>query len=340
MQVGDALVGVHHIHRRTFGGHGVDGGHDGGLVLDPVQQVAQAGIGVHTQFSHFRAVLLEHRGQPGFDRVAKDDRVGHLHHRGLHMQREQHAFGLGLIDLVGQEGVQSRARHKRCVHNGAGGIGHAVLQHSFAIGRFQNDFGRCGLIQRRGFFVREEIIAGHRGNARFAIGAPVAHAVRVVLGEFLDGGGGAAVRVAFAQNRVHGRAFDPVIFGAHGFFRVGFRGFGVIGDCETLGLQFLHSRDQLRDRSRDVRQFDHIGLGRFHQIPQFGQIVGDPLIVGQAFGEGGKDTTGKRDVLGAHCDVGSGCKSLNDRQERAAGKLGRLVHFGIDNVGIGFSDHW
>jgi hypothetical protein len=88
--------------------HGLDRGHDLGLVLDLVQQRAEARVGVHAQRIQLVAVLLENRRQPGLHRMAEDDRVGDLHHRGLHVQRKQDALGLRLLDLLGKE------RLKRC----------------------------------------------------------------------------------------------------------------------------------------------------------------------------------------------------------------------------------
>src|SRR6478752_4347228 len=43
--------------------------------------------------------LLEHGREEGAHGVAEDDRIGHLHHRRLEVQREQHAVGLGAGDL-------------------------------------------------------------------------------------------------------------------------------------------------------------------------------------------------------------------------------------------------
>ena len=56
-------------------------------------------------------VLVEHVGEVGLHRVAEDDRVGDLHHRGLEVDREQHALGLGVGELGGQEGVEGLGAH-------------------------------------------------------------------------------------------------------------------------------------------------------------------------------------------------------------------------------------
>jgi len=47
------------------------------------------------------AELLEHRREVGAHGVPEQDRVGHLHHRGLEVHREQHALVGGVGDLLG-----------------------------------------------------------------------------------------------------------------------------------------------------------------------------------------------------------------------------------------------
>jgi hypothetical protein len=39
-----------------------------------------------------------------FDDLAEHDRVGDLHHGGFQVHRQQHAGGLGVFDLLGDEG--------------------------------------------------------------------------------------------------------------------------------------------------------------------------------------------------------------------------------------------
>ena len=75
------------------------------------------------------AVLGEDVGEEGLDRVAEDDRVGDLHHRGLEVEREQHALGLGVGDLLGEERVERGDAHERGVDDLAGEDREAVLEH-------------------------------------------------------------------------------------------------------------------------------------------------------------------------------------------------------------------
>ena len=51
-----------------------------------------------------------------------------------------------------------------------------------------------------------EIARRHVRDMRLRVRRPRAHLVRVVACVFFDGAGGAAVRIAFAQHRVHGGA--------------------------------------------------------------------------------------------------------------------------------------
>ena len=159
MQIGDALVGVHHVERRARGHAGVDRRHDFGLVFDASQKIAKSGIRVHAKGGHLIAKLLEHWGKKGFDRVAKDDRVRDLHHRGLEVDGKEHALGLGPRDFFGEEGVQSGGAHIGGVYHRARRIAQPVLEHGLAIGGFQNDLGLGRVRQGCGFLVRKEIPA-------------------------------------------------------------------------------------------------------------------------------------------------------------------------------------
>jgi hypothetical protein len=55
-------------------------------------------------------VLLEDVGEVGPHRVAEDDRVGHLHHRGLEVHREQHALLAGVGDLAARNAASASLR--------------------------------------------------------------------------------------------------------------------------------------------------------------------------------------------------------------------------------------
>ena len=100
-------------------GSGLDAGED---PAEPVVR-RQARLGQHV------AVLGEDVGEEGADHVAEDDRVGHLHHRGLEVDGEQHVVLLGPGDLRGQELAQGRDPHGGAVDDLALGDRHRLLEH-------------------------------------------------------------------------------------------------------------------------------------------------------------------------------------------------------------------
>ena len=161
----------------------------------------------------------------------------------------------------------------------------------------------------------------------------------VVLGVFLDRLGGPAIRVAFAQNRVHGRSLDCVIARTRHLFVVGLRVLGVIGQCVSLGLQFGNGRNKLRHRGRDIGQFDHVRIWRLHQFAKRGKVIALALVFAQMFGEGGDDAACQRNVAGSDGDSGGGGKGLNDRKERGRGQFGCFVNLGVDDIGRALISH-
>ena len=208
--------------------------------------------------------------------MAENDRVRNLHHRCFHVQREQRAVFLGFFDLLGQKFIQRLRRHERCVDHGARRESHAVFQHGLGpVSRNMNDSSGTGLGvgQCQGFLVGKEITAGHGGYFGFAVLGPCAHRMRVGHSVFLNRCRSAAVRVALAQHGVYSRSLDRVIGGAGLLFSVGAGGFGIVGQRVALGLQFLDGGNQLRNRSGDIGQLDHVGIRCFHQASHRGQII-------------------------------------------------------------------
>ena len=77
---------------------------------DAREHVGETVVGVHADAVEGVAVLREHVGEVRLHRVAEDDRVGDLHHRGLEVDREQHALRLRVGHLLGEERVERRVR--------------------------------------------------------------------------------------------------------------------------------------------------------------------------------------------------------------------------------------
>ena len=74
--------------------------------LDLRVDVADAVVGIDAEPLEHRRVLVEDVLVVGAHGVAEHDRVRHLHHGGLEVQREQHAPGFGVGDLGGEELLQ------------------------------------------------------------------------------------------------------------------------------------------------------------------------------------------------------------------------------------------
>ena len=163
--------------------------------------------------------------------------------------------------------------------------------------------------------------------------------MRVLLGIFLHRIRGAAVGIAFAQNRVHGRTLDRVIGGLHGLVLVRCRIVRIGGDGIALCLEFLDRGIELRLRGGDVRQLDNVCIRLDHQMAKLGQIVGLLLRVRQILREGCEDAACQRNVLGADGDPGRLGKSLDDRQEGRARQFRRFVDLGVDDVGTSGIGH-
>ena len=163
--------------------------------------------------------------------------------------------------VFGVELPQRRHVHDRGVDHLAGQQAQAFLEdlhRAVGAGVLDPHFGRG--LQRDRLLGAVEILLGHVGDAGLrALLRPVLHhAVRVLLGELLDRGRGAAVGIAFAQHRIHGRAQHLGEAQLEGPLRVVLRLFGVAGHVVAVLLQFLEGGLQLRDRGRDVRQLDDV----------------------------------------------------------------------------------
>ena len=183
----------------------------------------------------------------------------------------------------------------------------------------------------------EKVAALHGGNVGFGVFGPCAHAVRIFFRKVFHCFGRAAVGVAFAQNGVDRAAFDAVVTFAHGFFFVGLRIGGIVGDGKAFCLQFFNRGGQLRYGRADVRQFDHVGVGLFHQFAQLGKRVGYALRFGQIFGERRQNAAGQGNIAGFDFDTGMAGKRLHNRQQGLGRQRGGFVGMGVDNGG--FASH-
>ena len=125
MEVRDAVVGVDHREVRSGLERRVECRFDlGSLVgrqrIERYEDSTQTVVRVGTGGPQHVAVPREDIGEEDLDGMAEDDRVGDLHHRRLHVQREEHAARLGVGHLFGEERAQRRDAHHRRVDHFAG----------------------------------------------------------------------------------------------------------------------------------------------------------------------------------------------------------------------------
>ncbi len=339
MQVGDALVGVDHVQRRAVLQVALDGGLHGrgGAAVELVQAVEDGADAVVRRQVHRRQLGLElgvHRREEGLDDLAEDQRVGHLHHGGLQVHGEQDVLALGLLDLRLEEGRQDLGVDARAVDDLALQDRHVLLQDDGVALVGLEDVGQLVVaVHDHGLLVVAEVVGGHGGDVGLGVRGPGAHAVRVLAGEVLHGLRRAAVGVALAQHRVDGGTLDLVELGAVLAVLFGLRLRQVLRDVVALLLQLGDGALDLRDGGRDVRQLDDVGLGLLHQLAEGGQLVVDPLLLGQSLRELGDDATGERNVAGLDVDAGLGGERLDDGLQRIRRQQGSLVGAGPDDRG-------
>ena len=125
VEVGDALVGIHHRDGGAVGVGGLDVGLDLGLLvgreaLDFCDEVAEAVVEIDAEFLDDGGVLGDEVLEEDSHGVAEDDRVGDLHHRGLQVEGEEDAVLLRLGDLLVEEGDEGLLAHERGVEDFAG----------------------------------------------------------------------------------------------------------------------------------------------------------------------------------------------------------------------------
>jgi hypothetical protein len=139
--------------------------------------------------------------------------------------------------------------------------------------------------------------------------------VRIVAGVLLDGAGGAAVGIAFAQDRVDDAAEHLGIARLDVLLGVRRRIVRIVRNVVALALQLLDRGPELRDRGGDVGQLHDIGFGPRRELAEFGEFVADPLRGGQLLGEIREDAPGQRDVLQLDGHTRRAHEGFDDRQQ-------------------------
>ena len=123
-----------------------------------------------------------------------------------------------------------------------------------------------------------EIACVHVRDVRARGLAPLGHAVGVLARKFFHGAWRAAVRVAFTQHGVDGRAGAFGVAGFQGLFFIGLGVLGVVRQGEAFGLQLFDGCHQLAHGSTDVGQLDDVRRRVECQLAQLNQVVGRTLL--------------------------------------------------------------
>ena len=116
--VGQALLDSGLDSGGCVGGQGVESGEDGG----------QSVVGGQSRLGEDVTVFGEDLGEERLDDLAEEDGVGDLHHRGLEVDGEEDAVGLGCGDLVLDEFIEGGGVHLRGINDLAGEDGQGFLE--------------------------------------------------------------------------------------------------------------------------------------------------------------------------------------------------------------------
>ena len=338
VQVGDALVGIDHGQGRPLGVDGLDvvldlfarGFRQG---LDLGVEVAQAVVDVDPELFEHGGMLVQGLLVEDGDRVAEEDRVRDLHHRGLQVQGQEQALGLGVLDLLLVELAQGLLAHESPGEDFAWQRVQLVFQDfDRPVLADELDLEVGALAHGHGFFVAVEIAAAHVDDPGLGIGLPGAQLMGVLLGEVLDRKRGPPVGVAFAEDGVDGAAQGLGVAGLDLPFLVVLGILGIVGQRIALRLELLDGFLELGDRGADVGQLDDVGLGRQGQLTELSQIVGDFLPFFEIIGEIGDDAAGQGNVPGFHLDARSLGEFLDDGKQGVRGQIRSLVRVRPDDL--------
>ena len=342
VKIGNALVRVDHGQGRTRGERGLQiflqsASFLRGQLGQLRHQVPETVVEIDSELVERRSVFADEVREIDPHRVPENDRIRHLHHRRLEVQGEKDAEVAGGLDLLFQEGNQRPLAHESRVENLAFRQFEAFLQKNGrpTVCREKFDARGRGCRHRDGLFVREKIAAIHRRHARFRVGRPGAHLVRVLARVVLHRLRGAAVGVSFAQHGIDRAPLHCVIAFLGLSFRIIPRRIRIIGQGKTLLLQFGDGRFELRDRSADVRQLDDVGLGLQRERAEFRECIGRLLRCRQAIGKSSKNPSGQRNVPEFNVDSRIFGEGLDDRQKGISREQRGFVGLGVNDGRLG-----
>ena len=147
----------------------------------------------------------------------------------------------------------------------------------------------------------------------------------------LDRGGRAAVGVALAQHRVHGRALDRVVARADVALLVGRRAPpGSPGSSKPCSCSSLIARLSWGTEALMFGSLMMFASGVLASSPS--SVSASGRCSSREVGELGQDAPGERDVAQLDLDAGGRGEPADDRQQRARRERGGLVGLGVDDL--------
>ena len=260
-------------------------------------------------------MLLKNVRKEDTDGMAKDDRVADLHHRCLHVKRKENAERLRITHLFSEEHEERFLAHVGAVEDLPFEQPQAVLQRrGRSVLSDMLDANGGGRRQGDRLLVVKKVAGAHRRHVRLRLARPGAHRVRIRARVLFHSVRRTTVRVALAENRVDGAAFDLAVPLRDRALLVGLRLLRVVRHRKALGLQFSDRGLHLRHRRTDVRKLDDVCLRCLRKAPKLCQRVADPLPLGERFREVCQYAACERDVGKFHGDVRRGGEGPQDRQ--------------------------
>ena len=343
MQVGDSLVGVDHRQRRPFivGRANVLLDRRPRLLrerLNLLVQISQTHVRIDSGLLEGGRVLLEDVLEKHRDRVSEQDRIGHLHHGCLEMDREKLIVLPGVLDLFLVELPERLHAHVGAVENLSRCCREPVLERLGLVARSQQlDRERSAVLHHDRLLVAVEVIAVHVGHFGFRLGRPGTELVRMCLREILHRDRCPPVGIALTEDGVDRTPQHLRVASLDLLLGVVGRCLGIVGDVVTLGLELGDRFLELRNRCADVGQLDDVGLFAAGELAEPRQFVGDLLVFRQIVGKVGEDPARQRDVTLGHGDARSLRERLHDGEEGVGGQCRCFIDFRPDDRLVGHS---
>mmetsp|Transcript_5255 Transcript_5255/g.12035 ORF Transcript_5255/g.12035 Transcript_5255/m.12035 type:complete len:273 (-) Transcript_5255:40-858(-) len=262
--------------------------------------------------------------------MPEDDGIAHLHHRRLHVQREEEVVTprLGVSHLRVEEGGESLLGHARAVGDVAGVELNTLVLEDGHLARRRVVVLDASVRLLRGCYALlgvVEVSVGHGRDVRLAVFGPRTHGVRVRARVLLDSLRRTSVAVSLAQHGVDRRSLRPVVLSLDGLLLGRLGCLGVVGDGEPSSLQLLDRRLDLWHGCGDVRRLDDDGIRLGGKLAELGECVVHLLVARLRVRKLARKTRGERDVARVHLDADGSGERLDDRQERVRREHGRFV---------------